>query len=69
MADGVPGCAPWEQVFEPRYRLMTRRCMEGSRRFGMAQIGAGHQLNPIAVEVDITDCQPLNDGWARSLSN
>ena len=22
-------------VFEPRYRLLIRRCMEGSRRFGM----------------------------------
>eukprot|EP01043_Picozoa_sp_COSAG02_P075584 COSAG02_NODE_15658_length_1151_cov_0.942966_1_plen_65_part_10 len=22
-------------IFEPRYRLMVRRCLEGSRRFGM----------------------------------
>ena len=26
-------------VFEPRYRLMIRRAMEGNRRFGMAQVG------------------------------
>ena len=23
-------------IFEPRYRLMVRRCLTGSRRFGMA---------------------------------
>ena len=28
-------------IFEPRYRLMVRRCMEsGSRRFGMCQPAA-----------------------------
>ena len=34
-------------IFEPRYRLMVRRCMEGSRRFGMATVNSSHQLQPV----------------------
>ena len=51
-------------VFEPRYRLMVRRCMEGSRRFGMATLRAGNQLNEVATECEITECQPQPDGCA-----
>ena len=49
-------------IFEPRYRLMIRRCMEGSRRFGMATVNSAHELNNIATECDITDFQPSPDG-------
>jgi len=31
----LPGVACCLHVFEPRYRLMLRRCMEGDKRFGM----------------------------------
>ena len=31
-------------IFEPRYRLMVRRCMEGNRRFGMGTVDRSHQL-------------------------
>ena len=51
-------------IFEPRYRLMVRRCMEGARRFGMATIGAGHELFPTACECEILECQPQPDGCA-----
>lgn len=49
-------------IFEPRYRLMVRRCMEGNRRFGMATVSFRHQLNPVACLAEITDCQPIHDG-------
>ena len=50
-------------VFEPRYRLMVRRCMEGNRCFGMATVrGHQHQLDSVACLADIVDCQALPDG-------
>ena len=51
-------------IFEPRYRLMVRRCMEGARRFGMATVGPAHELHPIACECEILECQPQPDGCA-----
>ncbi len=36
-------------VFEPRYRLMIRRAMEGNRRIGMAQ-GRGRDLDDVFTE-------------------
>lgn len=35
-------------IFEPRYRLLVRRAMEGSRRLGMAAPAAGGSVAPIA---------------------
>ncbi|KAF4553719.1 ATP-dependent protease La (LON) substrate-binding domain-containing protein [Elsinoe fawcettii] len=32
---GFPGCPTFLRVFEPRYRLMLRRALEGNRLFGM----------------------------------
>lgn len=32
---GFPGCPTFLRIFEPRYRLMIRRAMEGNRIFGM----------------------------------
>lgn len=32
---GFPGCPTFLRIFEPRYRLMIRRAMEGNRQFGM----------------------------------
>ncbi|KAF2747989.1 LON-domain-containing protein [Sporormia fimetaria CBS 119925] len=31
----LPGMPCFLHIFEPRYRLMMRRCMEGNRKFGM----------------------------------
>lgn len=37
-------------IFEPRYRLLVRRAMEGNRRFGMAQVRhASHYHNAFVV--------------------
>mmetsp|Transcript_16980 Transcript_16980/g.53916 ORF Transcript_16980/g.53916 Transcript_16980/m.53916 type:complete len:382 (-) Transcript_16980:510-1655(-) len=45
-------------VFEPRYRLMTERCLAGSRRFGMVPA----DLRTVGTEVEIVECQPLPGG-------
>lgn len=50
-------------IFEPRYRLMVRRIMEGNRRMGMVAIDSGTaSVVDFACEVEITECEPLPDG-------
>ncbi|KAL1566343.1 LON peptidase N-terminal domain and RING finger protein 1 isoform X3 [Salvia divinorum] len=50
-------------IFEPRYRLMVRRIMEGNRRMGMVVIDSSTgSVVDYACEVEITDCEPLPDG-------
>ncbi|KAL4424242.1 hypothetical protein ABPG75_001543 [Micractinium tetrahymenae] len=58
----LPGERMALNIFEPRYRLMVRRCMEGNRAFGMATVNRQHQLSEVACEAEITECQPLPDG-------
>lgn len=59
----MPGEKMSLNIFEPRYRLMIRRVMCGSRRFGMAQVcEASHDLEEVACECEITECEPLPDG-------
>ncbi|XP_021761577.1 LON peptidase N-terminal domain and RING finger protein 1-like isoform X1 [Chenopodium quinoa] len=50
-------------IFEPRYRLMVRRIMEGNHRMGMVTLDSttGH-IADFACEVEITECEPLPDG-------
>ncbi|XP_010258247.1 PREDICTED: LON peptidase N-terminal domain and RING finger protein 1 isoform X2 [Nelumbo nucifera] len=50
-------------IFEPRYRLMVRRIMEGNHRMGMAAIDSTTgAIADLACEVEITECEPLPDG-------
>ncbi|RMZ55066.1 hypothetical protein APUTEX25_005692 [Auxenochlorella protothecoides] len=53
-------------IFEPRYRLMVRRCMQGSRRFAMTSRRhpgrASDELCSAACEVEITECVAQPDG-------
>ncbi|KAK8507064.1 hypothetical protein V6N12_008413 [Hibiscus sabdariffa] len=50
-------------IFEPRYRLMVRRIMEGNHRMGMVIRGpATDSVADFACEVEITECEPLPDG-------
>ena len=49
-------------IFEPRYRLLVRRCMEGNRQFGMATINQRSQLSAVACQCEILECLPLPDG-------
>ena len=47
-------------IYEPRYRLMTQRCLEGSRRFGMlARNRGGRTPLEYGTEVEIVECEPL----------
>eukprot|EP00262_Sarcandra_glabra_P003214 TRINITY_DN1379_c0_g1_i3.p1 TRINITY_DN1379_c0_g1~~TRINITY_DN1379_c0_g1_i3.p1 ORF type:complete len:263 (+),score=41.96 TRINITY_DN1379_c0_g1_i3:306-1094(+) len=49
-------------IFEPRYRLMVRRIMEGNHRMGMGIIDSTDAIADYACEVEITECEPLPDG-------
>ncbi|PHU24052.1 hypothetical protein BC332_09159 [Capsicum chinense] len=50
-------------IFEPRYRLMVRRIMEGNRRMGMAvHDPTTGSVADYACEVEIVECEPLPDG-------
>lgn len=62
MATLLPGEHMALNIFEPRYRLMVRRVMEGSRRFGMASVDAAGSLRPVACEAEVVECQPQPDG-------
>lgn len=62
MSAMLPGERMALNVFEPRYRLMVRRVMEGGRKFGMATINGAHQLNDVACEVEVVECEALPDG-------
>lgn len=62
MSSVLPGECMALNIFEPRYRLMVRRVMEGGRRFGMATVDASHNLHSVACEVEIIECDPLPDG-------
>ncbi|KAL2636396.1 hypothetical protein R1flu_007875 [Riccia fluitans] len=50
-------------IFEPRYRLMVRRVMEGNHRMGMVGVDeTTGRLATVGCEVEICECQPLPDG-------
>ena len=52
-------------VFEPRYRLMVSRCLEGSRVFGMVGVSYGRgqvRLMRHGVEVEICENEVQPDG-------
>ncbi|GAB4845435.1 hypothetical protein Ancab_038842 [Ancistrocladus abbreviatus] len=50
-------------IFEPRYRLMVRRIMEGNHRMGMVVVDSTTgDIADFACEVEITECEPLHDG-------
>lgn len=61
MSTLLPGESVSLNIFEPRYRLMVRRALEGSRRIGMAQASSAG-LDPVLCESEIIDCQPQADG-------
>ncbi|CAO3690062.1 unnamed protein product [Umbelopsis vinacea] len=61
---GYPTIPCYLHVFEPRYRLMIRRCISpgASRRFGMCMRLAGNSYSDIGTMMEIQDVEPLNDG-------
>ncbi len=55
-------CEPMAlNIFEPRYRLLVRRAMEGRRRFGMAGLD-GNTTQSIVTEVEVERCETQPDG-------
>ncbi|KAJ6672534.1 43KDA POSTSYNAPTIC PROTEIN-RELATED [Salix viminalis] len=62
--DAVIPCQKFPlHIFEPRYRLMVRRIMEGNHRMGMVIIdSASGSIADFACEVEITECEPFPDG-------
>ncbi|NXS23667.1 LONF3 protein, partial [Mystacornis crossleyi] len=61
-----PGIPCPLHVFEPRYRLMIRRCQEsGSRRFGMCIYEHGKSFADYGCMLEIRQVELLADG--RSL--
>ncbi|XP_047316803.1 LON peptidase N-terminal domain and RING finger protein 1 isoform X2 [Impatiens glandulifera] len=62
--DVVLPCQKFQlNIFEPRYRLLVRRIMEGNRRMGMAILDASTgSIADFACEVEVTECEPLPDG-------
>ncbi|KAJ4755540.1 LON peptidase N-terminal domain and RING finger protein 3 [Rhynchospora pubera] len=50
-------------IFEPRYRLMVRRVMEGNHRMGMVAIDPmTSTIAEFGCEIEIVECEPLPDG-------
>lgn len=62
MSPLLPGETMALNIFEPRYRLMIRRCMEGGRSFGMAVLSSSSELHDAACAAEISECEPLPDG-------
>lgn len=59
----LPGQKMALNIFEPRYRLMVRRAMEGDHRMGMVGIDSKTAAPAdVACEVEICECEPLPDG-------
>ena len=40
----LPGVVMPLHIFEPRYRALARRCLEGDRRFGVVLIERGSEV-------------------------
>lgn len=62
MSPLLPGEVMALNIFEPRYRLMIRRCMEGGRCFGMAMLSSSGDIHDVACAAEIKECEPLPDG-------
>jgi hypothetical protein len=58
MAACLPGQQVQLHIFEPRYRLLIRRCLQGSRRFGYVP----GNCTRVGTEVEITECEEAADG-------
>ena len=63
-----PGMALPLHIFEPRYRLMIKRCLAGDHKFGVALIVAGEEGQSdtvpalVGTVTEITESLPFPDG-------
>src|SRR5947208_9424903 len=51
-----PGVAMPLHVFEPRYRALTRHCLDGDRRFGVVLIERGSEVGGGDIRVSVGTC-------------
>ena len=64
----LPGALMPLHIFEPRYRLLIRRCMERHHPFGIVLIRSGSEVDPraepydVGTEAKIVAESPLPDG-------
>ena len=58
----LPGETIALNIFEPRYRLMIRRVMEGNKRFGIITVNQNHELAQVGTEVEIKEIEATPDG-------
>ena len=58
----LPGETIALNIFEPRYRLMIRRVMEGNKRFGIITVNQNHELAQVGTEVEIQEIEATPDG-------
>lgn len=58
----MPGETVNLNVFEPRYRLMIRRVMEGNKKFGIIAMRGNNSLAPVGCEVDVDEIEAIPDG-------
>jgi len=63
-----PGALMPLHIFEPRYRLLIRRCIERQRPFGIvlirngSEVGAGAEAYGVGTEAKIVAESRLRDG-------
>lgn len=67
----LPGMVLPLQVFEPRYRTMMERCMEGPREFGVtliergSEVGGGDVRSMVGTVAEVARAEQAPDGrWA-----
>lgn len=65
----LPGEQMCLNIFEPRYRLMIRRVMQGSRKFGMVAHVQERTEELFGTECEILEFEPLLDGYLIFLYN
>ncbi|MBV8561278.1 MAG: LON peptidase substrate-binding domain-containing protein, partial [Acidimicrobiia bacterium] len=56
-----PGVALPLHVFEPRYRALTRDCLDGDRRFGVVLIERGSEVGGGDVRVSVGTCAHVTE--------
>ncbi len=56
-----PGMTLPLHIFEERYRLMMRRCLEGERCFGVVLIRSGREVGEAAVPYDVGTLARITD--------
>ena len=64
----LPGVVMPLHIFEPRYRALARRCLEGDRRFGVvliergSEVGGGDVRCGVGTRAEVVQAAELEDG-------